>query len=83
MYSNPTNSYLLSETQIELTDVKKLYLENIIERPPLKARPGDVVQEDWVKSLLNLLCLYELPIMFSFTASLSVYFTILSIRCKK
>jgi len=33
--------YLLCETQIELT-VVKLYFENIIERPPLKAGLGDV-----------------------------------------
>ena len=42
--SSPTDLYLLSETQIELT-VVKIYFENIIERPPLKARPGDVAQE--------------------------------------
>ena len=41
MYSSPIDSYLLSETQIELTIVK-LFFENIIERPPLKAGPGDV-----------------------------------------
>ena len=38
---SPTDLYLLCETQIELTVVKAL-LENIIERPPLKAGPGDV-----------------------------------------
>ena len=42
--SSPTDLYLLSETQIELIIVK-LYFENIIEGPPLKARVGDVAQE--------------------------------------
>jgi len=74
--------YLFTETQIELTVVKALF-ENIIEMPLLKARPGDVAQEYRVNSLLNLLCLYVFPVMFSLTASLPVYFAILSIRCTK
>ena len=39
MYSSPTDLYLLSETQIELTIVK-LYFDDIIERPPLRAELG-------------------------------------------
>ena len=54
MHSIPTKFYMFSETRIELTVVKTL-LENIIERPPLIAGPGDAAQEHWVKSLLNLL----------------------------
>ena len=57
MHSIHTNFSLFSGTQIELIVVKSL-LENIIERPPLKAGPGDVAQEHWVNSLLNLLCLH-------------------------
>ena len=60
MYSNPTDSYLLSETQIDLTVVKKLCFENIIERPPLKARLGEVAREHWGNSLLNLVyCMFS------------------------
>jgi len=62
--------------------LSKLYYKYIIERPPLKARLGDVAQEYWVNSLLNL-CLDVFPIMFSFTTSLPVYFAILLIRCTK
>lgn len=71
MYSNPTDSYLLSETQIELTVVKKLYFANIIERPPLKVGPGDVAQEYWVNSLLNLL--YYMFSFYVFSNYFSVY----------
>lgn len=54
--------HLLCEAQIELT-VVKILLEDIIERPPLKVGPGDVAQDYWVNSSLNLLC-YVLSIMF-------------------
>ena len=54
MHSIPTDFYLFSETRIELTIVKNM-LKNIIERPPLRAGIGDVAQEHWVNSLLNLL----------------------------
>jgi len=70
------------EAQIELTVINKTLLEDIIERPALKAGPRDVAQENWVNSLLNWLC-YVFPIMFFFTASLFVHFTILSIHCIK
>ena len=46
----------MCEAQIELTVGKKTLLEDIIERPSLKAGPGDVAHEYWVYSLLNLLC---------------------------
>ena len=49
--------YLLCEAKIELT-VVKLCFEDIIERSPLKARLGEVAQECWVNSLLNLFCLH-------------------------
>lgn len=61
--SSPIDLYLLSETQIEPTDVK-LCFENIIERPPLKAGLGDVAQENWVNSLLNLLYLHVFMLCF-------------------
>jgi len=41
VYSSPTVFYLFSETRIKLIVVRTM-LENIIERPPLKARPRDV-----------------------------------------
>lgn len=55
---------LCIETQIELILLKNSTSEDIIERPPLKARLGDVAQEFWVNSILNLLCLCVFSIMF-------------------
>ena len=43
---------------------KTLFFKDIIERSPLKARLGDVSQECWVNSILNLLCLCVLSIIF-------------------
>ena len=54
--SKPLLFASVCETQIELTSIK-LYFEDIIERSPMKVGPGDVAQESWVNSLLNLLCL--------------------------
>ena len=53
---------VVCETQIEFTIVKTLFAD-LIERPLLKARPGDVAQEYWVNSLLNLLCFMCLSII--------------------
>ena len=72
MHSIPIDFYLFSETQIELIIVKTL-LKNIIERPPLRAGPGDVAQEHWVNSLLNLLSYMFSCYVFSNCLSVCVF----------
>lgn len=74
--------YLLSETQIELIVVKTLLWkhnrEAITEGWTRRRNPA-VLRELLIK-IVVFICF---PVMFSLTASVSVYFAILSIRCIK
>ena len=82
MYSSPTDLYLLSETQIELTVVKTL----------LRKHDREATTEGWTRRrnpgalgelLIKCVIFTCFLVVFSLIASMSMYFAILSIHCIK
>jgi len=82
VHSIPTDFILFSESQIKLTVVKTL-LENIIERPPLKGWTRRRSRGALGELLIKFVLFTCLTVMFPLIASVSMYFTILSIHCIK
>lgn len=82
MYSSPTDSYLLSEAQFQLAIVKTL----------LWKHNREATTKGWTRRrspralgelLIKLVVLHVFPVVFSLTASMSMYFAIFSICCIK